>query len=412
MKKIIIINSLILFILFSRPVFSQTEELPWWLSLELGKQMFRSGIYGSALLSFEDARRNRHAMYEQMEKDFINLLSIREVRRIGDALDWVERFSYERHYTAASAALNELFYRVPKESLNNSALAALAAIGGLKNYPEAEYWIGEVYRAEGELNLALEQYRKAYGMRDLFEDQGFATALLYKITGILMIKQEYSEMTNILLSIINNNDTLWINAELKDGNIAGASGNGSPNLLELQSSAKRDGSSDTRVPYEQASASFARKAMTNTLEKDGVNRFLELYRYNNGKVEQAHRLLGFYYLVSGRDLAQQHLMFAFLIQNTVIMEEIKRSKFDFTFTSLSVLAEEINKNNLLLSYVNEVEYYKTAYYLGVSLLSGGKSSIARNFWDFLASVPQAGEWHKRAVSQRQNPALEPILEKP
>ncbi|MDR0501740.1 MAG: hypothetical protein LBH16_00315 [Treponema sp.] len=391
-----LIKYFLLFLFISAPVFAQQETLPWWLFLEQGKQRFRSGDYGGALLVFEDARRNRNAMYGQMERDFIHLLSLRELRSTGDALDGVEKFSHERHYTAASAALNELFYRVPKDSLNNSALAALAAIGKLKNYPEAEYWIGEVYRVEGELTLALEQYRKAYEMRDLFEDTGFATQLLYKISGVLMVKQDYSEMINVLLSIVNNYDTLWVNAGLYDsiGQSAARAGNG------------------VNAPYEQASASFARKAMTNTLEKEGVNRFLELYRYNNRQVEQAHRLLGFYYIVSGRDLAQQHLMFAFLIQNTVIIDEIKRLKYDFAFTSLLDLAGEINKNPLLLSYVNEVEYYKTAYYLASSLLSGGKLSIARNIWEFLASVPQAGEWHNRSVSQSRNPALEPILEKP
>jgi hypothetical protein len=54
----------------------------------------------------------------------------------------VERYSYDRHYTAAAAALEELYYRIPKTSLNNSALAALAALGRLKDYPEAEFWIG------------------------------------------------------------------------------------------------------------------------------------------------------------------------------------------------------------------------------------------------------------------------------
>ena len=393
-------------LVFIFPVFSQVgaqpaqqaqQAQPWWYSLEQGKLKFRAQDYSGALILFEDARRHRRAVFEQMERDFIHLLSLNEVRRLGDALDFVERYSYNHHYLAASAALEELYYRVPKLSLNNSASAALAAFDKLKDYPEAEYWIGEIYRVEGELSIALAQFRKAYALRDLFEDQGFGTVLLYKISGVLKTRQDYNEMEKTYLSIINELDTLWINAgkaEISGKENVGTDGKPLP------------------VPYAQASASFASQAMTQTLEKYGINRFLEMYRYDNNLVEEAHRLLGFYYAVSGRISAQQHLMFAFLIQNTTIINEIQRRKFDFKFSQLSDLTEEINRNALLLSYIQEVEYYKTTYYLAASLYRNGKSAVARELWTFLASQPQADEWYGRAAGQLRNPHLEPVVEMP
>jgi tetratricopeptide (TPR) repeat protein len=351
---------------------------------------------------FEDARRDRRAMYEQKERDLIRLLSLNDVRRIGDSLERVERYAHDRLFHGASAAFNELYYRIPKASLNNSANAALTAIGKLKDYPEAEYWIGEVFRVEGELSLALSQYRRAYAMRDNLEDPGFSTVLRYKIAGIHRTRQEFIEMERTLFSIINDLDTLWINAirgESTRAELGGAPVVSSRNPTPA-------------IPYEQASASFARNAMTRTLENEGINRFLEMYRYNNIIVEEAHRLLGFYYVISGRPSAQQHLMFAFLIQNTVIIEELRRRRFDFTFTNLSALIQEVNANQLLLSFVDEVEYYKTAYYLGASLFRNGRTAVARNIWEFLAAQPQAGEWHSRAVSQLRNPRPEPIVEMP
>lgn len=375
---------------FSVNLFAQTT-IPWWLSLEYGKQRFRGGDYGAALILFEDARRDRRAMYEQMERDFINFLSLNEVRRIGDSLERVERYSYDRYFTAASAALEELYYRVPKSSLNNSAAAALEAFGNLKNFPEAEYWIGEVYRIEGELHLALSQYRRAYSMRDALEDPGFSINILYKIADVHRIRQEYNEMERALLSIINEHDTLWSNAGIGDA-------------VRINE--------DTSASHEQASASFARTGMTRILQNSGVERLLEMYRYNNGVVEEAHRLLGFYYVVRGRAGAQPHLMFSFLIQNTIMIEELRRRRFDFTFTDLPALMEEVNRNPLLLSYIDEVEYFKTAYYLGAALFRNGHSSVAINLWSFLAGQPVAGEWHSRAVTQLQNPRPETIVERP
>jgi len=390
---------------FSVSLSAQPVSQPWWLSLEQGKQRFRSGDFGEALLLFEDARRDRRAMYEQMERDLINLLSINEVRRIGDSLDRVERYANDRYHRAASAALKELFYRVPRSSLNNSANAALAAIGKLKDYPEAEYWIGEVFRIEGELSLALSQYRRAFAMRDNLEDPGFSTALQYKIAGVLRTRQEYTEMERTLFLIINELDTLWINALIAEANAP-------LNTNAIRTSSATRTTNPNAIPYEQASASFARSAMTRMLENNGINRFLEFHRYNNIAVEQAHRLLGFYYVTSGRPSAQHHLMFAFLIQNTIIIEEVRRRQFDFVYTDLLTLAQQINRNALLLEFIDEVEYFKTAYYLGASLFRNGRASVARNIWEFLASQPQAGEWHSRAISQLRNPRTEPIVEMP
>ena len=384
--------TLFIFILvFSVPAFAQQEPAtPWWLSLERGKRQFRNSNFGEALMSFEDARRQRRAMYEQMERDLILLLSINEVRRIGDSLERVENFAIERNYNAAASAFRELYYRIPKASLNNSANAALTAFNGLKNFPEAEYWIGEIYRVEGELPLALSQFRKAYGMRGFLEDPGFAVNLQYKMADILRITREYTEMERILHQILNENDSLWGNA-----------------------STERNGNSENILAaYEQASASFARSAMTRILTERGVNNFLDLYRYDNLAVEQAHRLLGNYYIAHGRPSAEQHLMFAFLIQNTVIIEEIKQRQYNFTFTNLEALAQEINKNRLLLTFIEEVEYFRTVYYFAASLFRNGKASVARNLWSFLASQPQAGEWHDRAISQLRNPRPYPVVEMP
>ncbi|GHV95349.1 hypothetical protein AGMMS50293_16690 [Spirochaetia bacterium] len=381
-------------------------QRPWWYTLEQGKHSFRGGDYGSALLSFEDARRQRRAMYERMEKDFINLLSVSGVRRLGDSLDLVERYMQDRHYTAAAAALEELFYRYPKESFNNSAAAALTALGQLKNYPEAEYWIGETYRAEGELALALGQFQKAYNQREFFETPGFDIALLYKMAAIRKIRQDYNEMEKNLFSIIET-DSLWLNtAKAEQTRIERAK-------AEKDQAGQPMPTGVLPMPYAEASASFASEAMTRTLQNEGVNRFLTLYRYNNASVEEAHRLLGLYYAVSGRhSKAQEHLMFAFLIQNSIIIQEVIRREYDFTFTGLAALAEEINRSPLIASYAEKSEYYKTIYYLGSSLYGNGKGAAAREFWAFLAARSEAGEWSNRAAVQLRSPHMEPIVEMP
>ncbi|MDR1176178.1 MAG: hypothetical protein LBK83_12010 [Treponema sp.] len=362
------------------PLYAQRQvEQPWWYTLEQGKRAFRSASYGDALLGFEDARRQRRQMYTRLETEFITLLSLPEVRRLGDSLELVEQFIKDRNYSEAGEALRELYYRVPRSGLNNSVQTALAVLNRLKDYPEAEYWIGETYRNEGELGIAINQYQKALAQRQLLENSGLELELLYKIAELRRVRREYPEMEKVLLGILS----------------------GIPSGGE----APRDSL------WNQDSGTFAKQAMMRTLERDGFSRFFTLYRYNNRDVEKAHRLLGFFFYSSGRhNSAPEHLMFAFLIQNSLITEELIHSRFDFSFSSLDDLMAELKTRPNLLRYIEEIEYYKTAYYLAASLYAVGKTAPARELWTFLSRQAGAGEWAVRSAGQLEKPYIERPLE--
>jgi tetratricopeptide (TPR) repeat protein len=348
--------------------------------MERGKLLFREGNYGEALLAFEDARRQRFAMFDRLERRLVELLSLPAVRRLGDSLERVETYLAEHHYPDAADALEELYYRAGKEKLGNSAAGALEELSRLKEYPDAEYWIGETWLAEGELGVALRQFQKALDRRSLLENPEFGTEILYKIAGIHKTRQEYAEMEKTLLSILTG----------------------------------RDAAGNSRDPL-WAEESFAKTAMARTLENEGINRFLVLYRYLNAGVEAAHRILGFYYYASGRQSpgpAGEHLMFAFLIQNTVIMEELIRSQYDYTFTTLDALMKGLDRRPVLEEYIEKVEYFRTAYYLGTALYGAGKLNAARSLWTFLAGQDRAGEWQNRARRQLRQPFNERAVEMP
>jgi tetratricopeptide (TPR) repeat protein len=377
MAKLNIYLPLIFFtlLMFSIALFraGAQQGASWWYALEQGKRHFREGSYGDALLSFEDARRQRQAMYELMEKDLIEMMSLSEARRLGDSLERVDGFSRERRYDKAAAAFDELYYRYPKESFKNSAKAALQALGGLKSYPEAEYWIGETYRAEGELELALFQFQKAYEQRKLSEKADFGVDLLYKIADIRKAKQEYTDMERGL-NLILASDSLW-------------------------------------SPPDRGN-SFIRSAMTRTMGSEGAGRFLSLYRHDDTQFEPAHRLLGLYYYSTGRhSRAVEHLMFSFLIQNSVIIGEISRHEHDYSFESLESLAGEFGRP-LIADYIEKTDYYKTIYYLGSSLYAEGKIGPARGLWSFLAGHAPQGEWRNRAQQQLRQPRVDRAVEMP
>jgi len=344
----------------------QRRQAPWWITLEEGKRCFRSGAYGDALRFFENARENRKKYYAGMERELITVLSIYEVRRLKDDLSLLEAYIEKEFRTVVQDALKELYYRVPKENLHNSSSTALSELQRLKNYPEAEYWIGEVYRMEGEFSIALVQYQKAYNDRALLEYPEFGTEILYKIADLHKLRREYSEMVKVLEEILKS-DTLW------------------------------------------SRESFNRSNMLKSLEKNGINRFLLLFRHNEPSMEKAHRTLGFYYYSNGgrHERAAEHLLFAFLIQNSVIIDALLRSQYDFTFDELPNLINAVAGRRDLLAYINETDYYRTLYFLANSLYGVNHRIPAREIWTFLRNHA-GGEWQERAASQLLNPQLDTI----
>ncbi|MDR0475126.1 MAG: hypothetical protein LBH43_15815 [Treponema sp.] len=353
---------------------------PWWYTLEQGKHYFRSGSYGNALMAFEIARRTREERFTRMEEDFIMLLSMPEVRRLGDSLEQIEFFISDYHRTEAAAALAELFYRIPRQSLNGSALKALNEFDRLKAYPEAEYWLGETYRVEGELGLALKQYKKAYDARELLETPGFETEILYKMATLHRLKGEYQEMEKRLLEIL----------AAKSAAVSGRQG-----------------------IYWTREGEGAVVPMQRILENDGVSHFLTLYRNDNAQIEKAHRLLGIFYYTSNRHgSAAEQLMFAFLIQNTLLINEVRRMQYNFEFTTLENLMEALHRRNDLKDWMEETQYYRTAYYFAAALYASGKMISARQIWFFLAALNEAGEWQEKARNQLRSPFIERMVEMP
>jgi tetratricopeptide (TPR) repeat protein len=374
--------ALLLIILAAGLSSAQQVERPWWYTLEQGKRHFRNGSYGNALMAFEDARRNRAAQLTRMEQDFIHVLSMPEVRVLGDTLEFVERFIAERNQTAAATALAQLYHLVPKESLRGSVNQALREMDRLKAYPEAEFWLGETYRAEGELALALRQYERAWNSRALLNVPEFDIEILYRMVEIHRIRMNYQEMERRAREIVEGTgptgaprDELWA------GNPPG-----SQNPL--------------------------RAAMTRILENEGINRFLVLYRHHNIATERAHRILGFFYADTNRfNTAAEHLMFAFLIQNSVIISEVIRHEHDFTFSTLEDLMTHIRPGSELAAFMEDTEYFKTAFYLSSALQATGRTRPAAQLWAFLAGSNDAGDWGNRA-RRTPTPIIERAIELP
>jgi tetratricopeptide (TPR) repeat protein len=355
------------------PSAGERENAPYWYKLEQGKRLFRSGSYGEALTLFETARNDRQTFYEDCRAAVLTLLSLSEVRAMEDNLDRITAFAEERYYTAANAAFAELFFRVPREKLSGAASASLDLFDHLKAYPEAEYWIGEIYRVEGSVSIAVKQYERALSMADNLADPALETEMLFRLASFQKINGNYNEMERRLEQILEH-DPLW----------------------------------------SEAAGSFIRNAMQRTLENEGIDQFLLMYRHQSPVTEKAHRLLGEYFYQSGRHIrAAEHYLFAWMIASTTVIEAYQSTLIDdFRFSTLSAVTAALSRRPDITAYMNEVEYYKTVYYLGASLYGAGRESAARSVWTYLADEANAGEWRVRAQRQLRGPEIDPPVPLP
>jgi tetratricopeptide (TPR) repeat protein len=346
---------------------------PYWYKLERGKHLFRAGSYGEALTLFEDARNDRIRVFEDYRSAVLALLSLPEVRAMEDDLDRITAFAQKYYHLMASNAFAELFFHVPRDDLQGRASASLDIFDSLKVYPEAEYWIGEVYRMEGSAAIAIKQYERSLSMAEKLADPALETEILFRLASFQKINGNYNEMERRLQQILEH-DTLWA----------------------------------------QDASSFVKNAMQRTLETEGVDRFFDMYRYKNAATERAHRLLAEYLYQSGRhQRAAEHYLFAWMIAATTVIEAYQSKLIaEFKFTTLSSVTADLSRRPDIIAYMDEVVYYQTAYYFAASLYGAGRQTAARSVWSYVAGEQNAGEWRIRAQRQLQNPQIDPPVPLP
>jgi tetratricopeptide (TPR) repeat protein len=371
---VLLVLSLLFINLAGVPIDAQNVQEPYWLLLERGKQYYRSKEYGKALIAFEDAKRNKDELYLRMQKDFIEFLSADEVRRLGDSISKISLYLKDKPNKRISDIIAEVQFNFSDSVIQDSAKKIISLFDIMRLYPEAEYWIGEVYREEGELTIALEQYNRALSQQTVVGPNEFTTQIRYRIAEMYHILGNYPQYEKTLIDIASK-DSLW------------------------------NGDARSEV--------FIRTAMFKTLTQDGVNRFLTLYRHDGTKFENSHRFLGFYYYATGRyDKAVEHLAYAFLIQNTILIKEYQIREYGYVFKDYAQFINGVARYPDLETYMQDVDYYKTTYYLAAALYATGQRTTAFYLWTILTKTNRAGEWQKRSQLQIKKPYIEPVNERP
>lgn len=255
-------------------------------------------------------------------------------------------------------------------------------------YPEAEYWIGKIFEIEGEFELAKRQYLKALEPSSLnaLNIADFEFTIRSALAGVYEKTGESNLQINEILTIINKDS--WY------------------------SSTK--GKQDLNAIYKL------------WLDK-GINRVFELYRIQNRRFSDYYAMAGEFYYYNGRiEEAIKMLSVSALSIFSELAEIQKKMHPDFIFTNKenfekryldTSIPKELYELHLYdiadlvkLSmvdpeiglYLEKANFFKTIYYLGLSLAEVKHYEHAFDMLIICSSYSSAGHYQNLALKKMQS----------
>jgi tetratricopeptide (TPR) repeat protein len=243
------------------------------------------------------------------------------------------------------------------------------AIAGAGTFPEAEIGLGDIYFEEGEVDLALSQYQKAYDMRKSLYIPDQQYSILYKMAQVYEMQQLYKQLEDLLVTI----------------------------------------ESDDRH-FVETDALKLRTQVAKMYRERGIDRVLTLYSFDDTLYAPAHSKLGWFYYRTGRfTQAAEELLFS-VIYRVGAMGKVRAGRdAEYVFSTLEEFLQATDRSPDLREYARSYDLYKDLYYLAGATFADGLPSHAMLIWKLLAASPSAGSYQELARRQMKKPFLEPLI---
>jgi len=232
--------------------------------------------------------------------------------------------------------------------------------------PEAEAAIGDVYRAEGETDLALRQYRRAWDLRNALLAPEDKYGILYRRAGLCEDQELYNELEVQLQRIVAD---------------------------------------DPYSTGEQLPVQVERNYVTK-----GLDHVLTLYRFDSRFATDAHSRLGWFYYRTGLyPQAVRHLLYAVVLQVTDAAEFLRQKDVGVVVDGLSTVFSLVLRDREARSWLESASISADLYYLAASSWELGHPFRAQSSWKVLSGLKEAGAYADLSKRQLTKPFREPYL---
>ncbi len=246
------------------------------------------------------------------------------------------------------------------------------AIGKTTAFPEAEIAIGDVYKEEGETELAMRQYEKAYNLRNYFNIPQDKYTVLYKIAAVAEEQLDYRKMEESLLEIVGDDKS-----------------------------------------FNEPSTSRIKEQIESNFYGKGLDYVMKLYRLEYRFAKDAHAKLGWFYYKTGfYKKSALHLLYAVLYTITEASNYVADRDVEFQFTTLKDFLQVSRPDKDVSAYIQESGLWNDLYYLAGSTFKAGYPARAQAIWTLISQNPQAERFVELSKRQLKSPWTEPYLDIP
>ncbi len=266
----------------------------------------------------------------------------------------------------------------------------LAVVDEMDEYPEAEYWLGRVYAAQGQAVLAEEQYRRALQLSIYLRVPEDRYLVSYSLAELLLTMSDNrrKEAEAILMEIANSegaSDPMEI--ELEHRYIEALIADGLDELLYLYRAELRYSLQSRRMLGEIA-------------WEDG--------RYRSSLLHSVRTVLSLLSTAADR-YRNTNQNWRFDID---LIEDAKFPDRDVRYTNdtdgvLDLLKRIEEEYSPLLQWMEDSGFWHQIYLMSVSLYAEGYMAQADSLWQFLASssFERTGRWRTLAEHQLNQPFI-------
>lgn len=359
MKKILFFNFFIFIsfaVAFSSQLNSTSEGLLQRASLE-----FSNRNYGTAVKLAEKAKEKRSADVTKSLFVLNQSLHAKEVRDQGDNISNIIHILQEREDEAAISILNGEVVKIPFDSVNNSISKFLARLEEYKNFPEADFLLGQVYVISGEYVLAKKYLLSALKNADLLDIPQQRMDILYSISTLANLEGD-KELFEKTLLLIGADDRLW----------------------------QTDGKQTAFV-----------ESIINSLKKGiTLDKFFNLYRHSSPSAMKAYGLLGDFYMESGdSELALTYSAIGTLSVFTYILNVIIARNVDYEYTGFSDFLKQLSTYSDIIEWARNNEIWRSFYNFAEILGANGMKDISIEMLKNLAFFCPEDYWKTTALKR-------------
>lgn len=274
----------------------------------------------------------------------------------------------------------------------------LEAVEKEPEYPEAEYWLGRVFEAQGQPDLAEEQYRRAIDVSLYLRVPEDVILFRYSLAALLFAGDEVQRKeAQVILSSIVDEEAVTMKDEIATGHryISLLTENGLDDLLFLY----RD----------------ERSKSLRALRMLGENAWVEA-RYRTALLNSTKAVLSMLTTVtdSFRDTNPGWRFDIDPIEDSLNPDRDVR--YPGRTDGIIDLIEQINDvDSDLAIWLEKEGFWPQLYLLSISLYANGFESVAEDIWKILVIMnprtslaeprPEAGQWGRLALRQLESPFI-------